>query len=78
MKIKETKICLFVLAALALAGCATTPTPQLVDTFCASPASKKRVWNPETDSVASMREATVFNTYVDRRCGVPGRVASKS
>jgi PBP1b-binding outer membrane lipoprotein LpoB len=61
---------ILLLAAL-LAGCATTaPEPPVVvtDTFCVSPASKKRVWNPETDSVQSMREAVTHNRFVDLRC----------
>jgi uncharacterized lipoprotein YmbA len=63
-------------AALLLAGCATTPPPPtLVDTFCLSPASKKRTWNPETDSVEHMRAAVTFNRYIDRRCGFPGKKA---
>jgi hypothetical protein len=63
----------FLVAALALAGCATTPpSVQVVDTFCASPASRKKAWNPETDSIESIREAVTFNRYVDRRCGIPG------
>ena len=62
------------LSAIMLAGCATTQTV-VTDTFCTSPASKKRTWNPETDSVASMREAVTFNAYIDKRCGVPGRKA---
>jgi hypothetical protein len=61
---------------IALAGCATTPpAPAVVDTFCLSPASKKRTWNPETDSVETMRAAVTFNRYVDRRCGIPGQKA---
>jgi hypothetical protein len=61
---------------LLLSACATTGTPAVaVDTFCISPASKKRTWNPETDSVESMREAVTFNRYVDTRCGYPGKKA---
>ena len=57
------------LLALLAAGCAKEPPPQsVVDTFCLSPASKKRTWNPETDSVDTMRDAVVHNAYVDRRC----------
>ena len=64
------------LFALAASGCATTaPQPTVVDTFCLSPASKKRIWNPETDSVETMREAVTFNRYVDKRCGIPGKKA---
>ena len=65
-----------VIIALLLAGCATTAEPvQVVDTFCLSPASKKRTWNPETDSVEHMREAVTWNRYVDRRCGIPDQKA---
>jgi hypothetical protein len=60
------------LLGLLLAGCATTASPPMVvDTFCASPASKKRVWNPDTDTVEHMRESVVFNRYIDMRCGRP-------
>jgi uncharacterized protein YceK len=60
--------------ALLVSGCATTATQTVVvDTFCGSPASKKRVWNPETDTIEHIREAITFNTYVDRRCGSPGK-----
>jgi hypothetical protein len=57
---------------LSLAGCATPATEReaavVIDTFCSSPASRKRVWNPETDSIASMRDAVTHNRYVDLRC----------
>lgn len=57
------------LLALLVSGCVTTaPEPVVVDSFCLSPASKKRTWNPEADSVETMREAVTFNRYVDRRC----------
>jgi hypothetical protein len=61
---------------LLLSACATTePSAVVVDTFCISPASKKRVWNPETDTVETMREAVTHNRYIDLRCGVPGKKA---
>jgi hypothetical protein len=64
-------------AALALAGCATTTAPPqqtvMVDSFCTSPASQKRIWNPETDTIEHVRDAVTWNSYVDRRCGVPGK-----
>jgi hypothetical protein len=55
-------------------GCATT-AQRVTDSFCLSPASKKRSWNPEVDSVERMREAVTWNHYVDRRCGIPGQRA---
>jgi hypothetical protein len=64
------------MVALLLAGCATAPLQDVVtDTFCLT--AKKRSWDPDTDSVATMREAVVWNRQVDLRCGVPGKVASK-
>ena len=62
------------LLALLVAGCATTQTA-VTDTFCLSPASKKRTWNPETDSVEAMRDAVVHNAYVDRRCSASAKKA---
>ncbi len=61
------------LLPLLLAGCATTQsTPATaVDTFCLT--AKKRTWDPDVDSVTTMREAVVWNRTVDRRCGVKGR-----
>ena len=62
--------CIFAL----LAGCATTATETVVvDSFCLSPASAKRTWNPDTDTVETMRAAVVHNRFVDMRCGVPGK-----
>ena len=56
---------------LALSGCATTATPPvLTDTFCLT--AKKRTWDPDTDSVQTMREAVVWNKLVDKRCPPPG------
>ena len=64
------------LLVLTISGCATTSSPPaVVDTYCLSPASKKKIWNPETDSVESMREAVTINRYTDLRCGVPGKKA---
>lgn len=60
-----------VLLALLVAGCAKEVPAQVVDTFCLT--AKKRTWDPDVDSVQTMREAVVFNRYVDRRCGIPGQ-----
>ena len=59
--------------ALMLAACATTTETVVVDSFCLSPASQKKIWNPDTDSVESMSQAVTHNRYVDLRCGVPGK-----
>jgi hypothetical protein len=76
MRTKAVVLCAYL--GLILAGCATATAPAaVVDTFCGSPASRKRSWNPETDSVETMRAAVTFNRYVDKRCGVPGKVASR-
>lgn len=66
---------LIVLGALVVSGCAASSSQTVTDTYCLSPASKKRIWNPETDSVESMREAVTINRYTDLRCGVPGKKA---
>jgi hypothetical protein len=63
------------LLGLLLAGCATTAQTVVTDTFCTSPASRKRIWNPDTDTVATMREAVIFNRYIDLRCGYPGKTS---
>ena len=56
------------LLALLVAGCAKEPpVTTVVDAFCLT--SKKRTWDPDTDSVETMREAVVWNRYVDKRCG---------
>jgi hypothetical protein len=59
---------------LLLSGCATGKTV-VVDSFCLSPASKKRTWSVDKDRPEAIREARVWNTYVDRRCGIPGQRA---
>lgn len=64
---------LVVTACFLLAGCAMTQATQVVDTFCLT--ATKRTWDPETDSVTTMREAVVWNRLVDRRCGYPGKKA---
>lgn len=58
---------------LALTGCAKEPPVQVADTFCLT--AKKRTWDPDADSIQTMREAVVFNRAVDRRCGYPGQKA---
>ena len=56
--------------AMWVAGCATSAQPvSVVDTFCTSPAARKRAWNPDTDTVEHMRESVIFNRYIDMRCG---------
>ena len=64
-----------ILACGLLAGCATSAAtaPVAIDTFCFS--AKKRTWDPDTDSVETMREAVVWNKTVDRRCGMSGKKA---
>lgn len=60
-----------IILALLLAGCETTPAPEPmapVDTFCLT--AKKRTWDPDTDSVPTMREAVVWNRLVDLKCPV--------
>ena len=53
--------------ALALAGCATTDTtPVVTDTFCLT--ARKRSWDPDVDSIQTMREAVTHNRFIDRRC----------
>ena len=59
------------IAAVSLAGCAKEVPAEVVDTFCIT--AKKRTWDPDTDSVQTMREAVVYNRMVDRRCGYPGK-----
>ena len=55
------------LTCALLSGCATTGG-KVVDTFCLS--AKKRTWDPDTDSVQTMREAVVYNGVIDRRCSI--------
>lgn len=42
------------------------PEPDVVDTFCLT--ARKRTWDPDVDSVPTMREAVVWNKIVDARC----------
>jgi hypothetical protein len=67
-------VTLILLAAL-LAGCAGVPQPETaIDTFCLT--ANKRSWSI-SDTAETIRDARAWNLLVDRRCGVPGKVASK-
>jgi hypothetical protein len=48
---------------------------QAVDTYCLT--AKKIRWSTE-DTPETIRQAEVHNRTVDLRCGVPGKVASKT
>lgn len=62
--------------ALLLPGCAMfgqpSEMPVAVDTFCLS--AKKRIWSIN-DTPDSIRSAQVWNTTIDKRCGVPGKAS---
>jgi outer membrane lipoprotein SlyB len=61
------------LAALALAGCATTQTAtQPVDTFCLT--AKKIRWST-ADTSETIRQAEVINRTIDARCGIAGKAS---
>ena len=66
------------LLALLLGGCALfqqePPRAVVVDSFCLSP-NLKRDWDPDTDTVESMRAAVVWNRYVDKRCPPKGKTS---
>lgn len=63
---------ILVCACLAIAGCATTPAPVAVDTFCLT--AKKRTWSI-SDTAETIRDAEAWNKAVDLRCGYPGKKA---
>jgi predicted small secreted protein len=64
------------LISTLLPGCAMSGKGVTVsDSFCLSPSSKKRKWSIK-DRPAAIREARVWNKYVDDRCGVPGKGAA--
>jgi sugar (pentulose or hexulose) kinase len=70
MSTRSLGICAYL--AIMLAGCAATATTTVVDTYCLT--AKKRTWDPDVDSVQTMREAVVYNRAIDRRCGILGKV----
>lgn len=57
---------------LAMVGCAQSPTPVAVDTFCIT--AKKRTWSVN-DTAETIRDAEAWNKTIDLRCGVPGKKA---
>jgi hypothetical protein len=59
-------------ACLAVAGCATTQTTAVTDTFCIT--AKKRTWSIN-DTAESIRDTEVWNKTIDLRCGVRGKKA---
>jgi hypothetical protein len=72
------RLAIIALAALVLAGCATTQPVQepvaAVDTFCLS--SRKIRWST-ADTAETIRQAEVHNRTIDLRCGVPRKSASR-
>jgi uncharacterized lipoprotein YajG len=67
----------YLASLLALAGCATEPTPApiappapiVTDSFCET--ARKRSWSVK-DTAQSIAEARAWNRAIDKRCGVPG------
>jgi hypothetical protein len=65
-------IVVIAIPAMIVSGCASTPAPVAIDTFCLT--AKKRTWSIN-DTAETIRDAEAWNKLVDIRCGVPGRKA---